>query len=95
MQENWNTITKKRGYIAITEGHMKESDTFHTFLREDKNGFIFSAKYGDGKEAITHYRVVKQFEDFAMVRLVLDTGRTHQIRAHMTYHFCLLNHQKK
>jgi 23S rRNA pseudouridine1911/1915/1917 synthase len=39
----------------------------------------------DGKEAITHYRVVKQFEDFAMVRLVLDTGRTHQIRVHMSY----------
>ena len=39
----------------------------------------------EGKEAITHYRVEKQFKDYALVRLVLDTGRTHQIRVHMAY----------
>ena len=39
----------------------------------------------DGKRAVTHYKVEKQFDDFALVRLKLDTGRTHQIRVHMSY----------
>ena len=38
-----------------------------------------------GKEAITHFHVEKQYDDYALVRLVLDTGRTHQIRVHMAY----------
>ena len=39
----------------------------------------------DGKKAVTHYRVEKQFETFALIRLSLETGRTHQIRVHMKH----------
>ncbi|MCR5403495.1 MAG: RluA family pseudouridine synthase [Butyrivibrio sp.] len=39
----------------------------------------------DGKAAVTHYRVEKQYKDYALIRLLLDTGRTHQIRVHMAH----------
>jgi len=38
-----------------------------------------------GKEAITHYRLVKKFDHHTHIRLKLETGRTHQIRVHMSY----------
>ena len=84
MQDNWNTITKKRGYLAITEGNIKDKGTFHSFLREDKNGFIFSAKYGDGKEAITNYQVIKRNKDYNLLQVFIDTGRRNQIRVHLS-----------
>ena len=84
MQDNWNTITKKRGYLAITEGNIKDKGTFHTFLREDKNGFIFSSKYGDGKEAITNYQVIKRNKDYNLLQVFIDTGRRNQIRVHLS-----------
>ncbi len=39
----------------------------------------------DGKEAITHFRVLKRFKNASLVELKLETGRTHQIRVHMEY----------
>ena len=38
----------------------------------------------DGKHAVTHYSVLDQNDKYALVRLELETGRTHQIRVHMT-----------
>ena len=84
MQENWNKIAKKRGYLAIAEGHLKDSGTFHSFLREDKNGFIFSSKYGDGLEAITHYQVLKRKDNYNLLQVFIDTGRRNQIRVHLS-----------
>ena len=39
----------------------------------------------DGKEAITHFKVLKRFKEATLVELKLETGRTHQIRVHMEY----------
>jgi 23S rRNA pseudouridine1911/1915/1917 synthase len=39
----------------------------------------------DGREAVTHYRVLKRFRGHTHVRVVLETGRTHQIRVHMAH----------
>src|SRR5512138_453864 len=39
----------------------------------------------DGRDAVTHYRVVQRFRGHTHVRLKLETGRTHQIRVHMTH----------
>jgi 23S rRNA pseudouridine1911/1915/1917 synthase len=38
-----------------------------------------------GKEAITHFEVLEQFEDATLIECRLETGRTHQIRVHMDY----------
>lgn len=40
---------------------------------------------GNGKSAVTHYRVVERFDGFSLIECELETGRTHQIRVHMAY----------
>lgn len=37
------------------------------------------------KKAVTHFKVLKRYEHYTLLRLILDTGRTHQIRVHMKY----------
>ena len=39
----------------------------------------------EGKVAITHFKVLKRFEKYTLLELKIDTGRTHQIRVHMSY----------
>ena len=39
----------------------------------------------NSKNAVTHYQLIEQYDNFAHVRLILETGRTHQIRVHMSY----------
>ena len=82
MQENWNTIVKKRGYLAIVNGKMTGSGTIHTFLKENKQQFIYSAK--EGKEAITHYSIIKNNNNYSLVQVFIDTGRRNQIRVHLS-----------
>ena len=53
MQDNWNTLVKKRGYIAIVEGTIHDGGTYHSFLREDKRQFVYSDKTGIGKQLPT------------------------------------------
>ena len=49
-----------------------------------KNGFIYSSKYNDGKEAITHYHVLKRKNNYNLLQIFIDTGRRNQIRVHMS-----------
>lgn len=84
MQDNWNNIVKKRGYIALVDGKMSGNGTIHTFLAEDKRQFVYSSKNGVGKEAITHYDVIKNNKNYSMVQVFIDTGRRNQIRVHLS-----------
>ena len=43
------------------------------------------AVVGTGKQAVTHFKVLKRYKDATLVELKLETGRTHQIRVHMDY----------
>lgn len=84
MQENWNNIVKKRGYIAIVDGKMTNSGTFHTYLLENKQQFVYSSKNNQGKEAITHYQTIKSNKNYSMLQVFIDTGRRNQIRVHLS-----------
>ena len=84
MQENWNKIVKKRGYISIVDGKLSGKSTIHTFLTEDKRQFVHSSKNGIGKEAITHYSVIKNNYNYSMLQVFIDTGRRNQIRVHLS-----------
>ena len=84
MQDNWNTIVKKRGYIAIVDGKLSGNGTIHTYLTENKQQFVYSSKNNQGKEAITHYSVLKSNNNYSLVQVFIDTGRRNQIRVHLS-----------
>ena len=84
MQENWSKITKKRGYIALVDGKLSGSKTIRSFLNEDRQQFVYSSKNGSGKEAITHYSVIKSNNNYSMLQVFIDTGRRNQIRVHLS-----------
>jgi 23S rRNA pseudouridine1911/1915/1917 synthase len=79
----------KREYIALVWGDLKEDKgTIIAHIgRHQRFRKLFEAyPEGDhGKEAITHYTVLERFGYVTLVRCILETGRTHQIRVHMKY----------
>ncbi len=83
LQSNWNTIVKKRGYIAVVQGCIGQSGVIDNFLYEDKKTFSHSTKIG-GKRAITCYVPVRSNRRYTMLDIDIKTGRKNQIRVHMS-----------
>ena len=79
----------ERKYIALTWGSFNENKgTVDNYLsRDKKNRMIMSVTENEnyGKRAITHYKVLQDFNYVSLIECQLETGRTHQIRAHMKY----------
>lgn len=76
----------KRSYEALAEGMFPLSEgTIDEPIGRKESSIIEREVRQDGKKAITHFQVVKQFKDFAYLRIELGTGRTHQIRVHMSF----------
>ena len=79
-------MSRRKEYLAICSGVFKEKEgTVDAPIGQVEGERMIRKVMESGKEAITHYKVEQQFEDYALVRLHLDTGRTHQIRVHMKY----------
>ncbi len=73
-----------RRYRAIVCGVIKEDEgTVSAPIGRDKKDRKKMAVTPDGKEAVTHYRVLERFREHTYIECVLETGRTHQIRVHM------------
>lgn len=74
-----------RKYHAIVCGVLKEDiGTIHTLIgRHPRDRKKMTVVPAGGKEAVTHYRVLRRFEKYTYVECTLETGRTHQIRVHM------------
>lgn len=77
----------KRIYMALVYGKMSlDSGTINASIgRNPIDRKKMTVKNKNGKEAITHYRVIKEFQEYTLVEASLETGRTHQIRVHMAY----------
>jgi 23S rRNA pseudouridine1911/1915/1917 synthase len=76
----------KRSYVALVKGVIKnKSGRIQAPIKRDPNNRIKMAVMAGGKEAITHFEVLEQFEDATLIECRLETGRTHQIRVHMDY----------
>lgn len=76
----------KKEYLAIAKGILKsKSDTLNFPIARKEGSIIERTVSSDGDSAITHYDVVKEFNNLSLVHIVLETGRTHQIRVHFSY----------
>ncbi|MBR8703485.1 Ribosomal large subunit pseudouridine synthase D [Porphyromonas levii] len=80
--------TTRREYLALVWGRMPEEEgTVRTNLgRDPKDRMVMTTfPYGgdEGKTAVTHYRVEEELGYVSLIRCKLETGRTHQIRAHV------------
>jgi 23S rRNA pseudouridine1911/1915/1917 synthase len=79
--------TIEREYWAIAWGIFKEKKgtIIRNIIRSKKDRKVFTVTYNpnEGKHAITHYEIMEEFEFLSLVKLKLETGRTHQIRVHL------------
>lgn len=76
----------KRRYRAIVQGNLKEDEgTIEGPIGRhptDRKKMVIN--YKNGKDAVTHYKVLERFGQYTYIECRLETGRTHQIRVHMT-----------
>lgn len=86
-------ISKKeveRKYLAIVDGVIKENTaTINAPIGRDPSNRQKMAINPTGKNAITHIKVIERFKNNTFIECLLDTGRTHQIRVHLSY----INHR--
>ncbi|MCB1067052.1 MAG: RluA family pseudouridine synthase [Simkania sp.] len=81
LKKQFHLHTMGRQYLAVLEGSIEEKKgMWKSMLKEDANYFVSS--HPEGKEAITHYKVVQRKGDYTAVQVTLETGRKNQIRAH-------------
>lgn len=85
-----NMIAKKeveRKYLAIVDGLIKhDTGTIDAPIgRDTNNRQQMKVTDQNAKEAITHFRVLEQFQNNTLLECILETGRTHQIRVHLAY----------
>ncbi len=79
--------TFKREYNAVCVGHFKEkTGTINAPIGRSKNDRKkMCVTQENSKEAVTHYEVLEEFDRYSLVKFILETGRTHQIRVHSKY----------
>src|SRR5262249_10978977 len=75
----------ERHYIALCTGVMTAGGTVDEPIGRHRSVRTRMAVRSDGRPAVTHYRVLKRFRSHTMVRAILETGRTHQIRVHLAH----------
>ena len=81
-----NEKTVHRKYIALVWGVINnDTGTIDAPIGRDNLDRKKMAVISGGKEAITHFKVLKRYKNATLIELKLETGRTHQIRVHMNY----------
>ncbi|MBU6352759.1 MAG: RluA family pseudouridine synthase [Actinomycetales bacterium] len=85
LKDQFRSRTVAKVYHALLQGHMDppEGTIDAPIGRHPKEDYRF-AVVGDGKPSITHYSLIEYFAGASLVRVELETGRTHQIRVHFT-----------
>ena len=75
----------RREYLAVCTGVMTAGGTIEEPIGRHRTQRTRMAVRADGRPAVTHYRVARRFRAHTLVRVMLETGRTHQIRVHLAH----------
>lgn len=80
-----NNIEKR--YLAVVHGHMEKTEGTIDLpiYRPEEEGTIRRVVDERGQRSITHYKVIERYKDSDLVECLLETGRTHQIRVHLSH----------
>jgi len=86
LNEMWDSYEVRKFYLGIVRDHMKYNQKTATFPigshRHKNNVYVVTPQ---GKYAATKYNVLRNYKDYSLVEFELLTGRTHQIRVHMSF----------
>ena len=86
LSEEFKKHNIHREYIALVDGVIEVSrGTIDAPIKRSKENYQKMTVASGGKKAITNFEVIKRYKNNTLIRLVLETGRTHQIRVHMAY----------
>ncbi len=77
----------KREYLAVVNGVLTAGGSVDQPIGRHPRQRIRMAVVAQGKPAVTHYRVVDRYRAHTLIRVQLETGRTHQIRVHMAWKY--------
>lgn len=84
LSEQLKDHSMKREYYALVEGRLKnEKGTIDKPLARSKKDRLKIGIVQGGKRAVTHYEVIERYNGYTLIKCILETGRTHQIRVHM------------
>lgn len=84
LRHNWNNMVLERTYVAVLEGALRQDSGYvKSRLAENSQFVVYSTQEeGEGKLAVTHYKVLRRGNGFTLAEFSLDTGRKNQIRVH-------------
>lgn len=84
LSEQLKDHSMKREYYALVEGRLKnDKGVIDKPLARNKKDRLKIGIVEGGKRAVTHYEVIERYNGYTLIKCILETGRTHQIRVHM------------
>jgi len=89
LQENWDKYVSLREYVAVVHGTLTQKEgRIIQNLKETKTNLVYCCSDKDGKQAITNYKVLKENNNYSLLKVTIETGRKNQIRVA----FSTMNH---